>query len=41
VSSIRTALLNAGVPAWKIQTGNFGSPQLYNNRRVEALVSSR
>ena len=41
VSNVRSALLTAGVPSWKIQTGNFGNPQMYNNRRVEALVSSR
>jgi len=41
VSNVRSALLKEGVPAWKIQTGNFGNPQMYNNARVEALVSTR
>jgi len=40
VSSVRDALINAGVPAYKIQTGAFGDPLLRNNGHVEVLVSN-
>ena len=40
VSNVRDALINAGVPAYKIQTGAFGDPQLRRNSRVAVLVSS-
>ncbi len=41
VIAVRNALLQAGVPSYKIQTGAFGSPDLQRDRRVEVLVSSR
>jgi outer membrane protein OmpA-like peptidoglycan-associated protein len=41
VSTVRNALLQAGVPSYKIQTGTFGNPALQRDRRVEVLVSSR
>jgi hypothetical protein len=34
------ALKDAGVPAYKMQTGAFGDPQLRGERRVAVLVSS-
>ncbi|TAN56630.1 MAG: hypothetical protein EPN19_00475, partial [Betaproteobacteria bacterium] len=39
--SVRSALLQAGVPTYQIQTGAFGDPQLQRDRRVEVLVSNR
>ncbi len=39
--SVRNALLQAGVPAYKIQYGNFGDPRLQRDRQVQVLVSSR
>jgi len=39
--SVRTALLQAGVPAYKIQYGTFGDPKLQRDRQVQVLVSSR
>ncbi|HVC62842.1 MAG TPA: OmpA family protein [Acetobacteraceae bacterium] len=41
VSTVRDALLQAGVPAYKIQTGAFGNPQQQRDNRVEVLVSSQ
>jgi outer membrane protein OmpA-like peptidoglycan-associated protein len=41
VSAVRNALLQAGVPSYKIQTGAFGSPDFQSDRRVAVLVSSR
>jgi outer membrane protein OmpA-like peptidoglycan-associated protein len=41
VSTVRNALIRAGVPSYKIQTGAFGNPELQRDRRVEVLVSSR
>ncbi|MGA8048818.1 MAG: OmpA family protein [Burkholderiales bacterium] len=41
VSTVRAALLQAGVPASKIQTGAFGDPLLQRADRVEVLVSTR
>jgi hypothetical protein len=40
VHSVVDALKDAGVPAYKIQTGAFGDPQLKSDRRVAVLVSS-
>jgi outer membrane protein OmpA-like peptidoglycan-associated protein len=40
VGNVRNALINAGVPAYKIQTGAFGDPQLRRDSRVAVLVSS-
>jgi outer membrane protein OmpA-like peptidoglycan-associated protein len=40
VGSVRDALIDAGVPADKIQTGAFGDPQLRDNSRVAVLVSN-
>jgi len=40
VDTIRSALLQAGVPAYKIRTGAFGDPQLTRDQRVEVLISS-
>jgi outer membrane protein OmpA-like peptidoglycan-associated protein len=40
VDTLRNALMRAGVPAYKIQTGAFGDPQLTRDQRVEVLVSS-
>jgi outer membrane protein OmpA-like peptidoglycan-associated protein len=41
VASVRQALLAAGVPASRIQTGDFGTSQQRPERRVEVLVSLR
>jgi outer membrane protein OmpA-like peptidoglycan-associated protein len=40
VSNVRAALIDAGVPAYKIQTGAFGDPQRRSNTLVVVLVSS-
>jgi outer membrane protein OmpA-like peptidoglycan-associated protein len=40
VDSVRDALIQAGVPAYKIQMGAFGDPQLRRDRRVAVLLSS-
>jgi len=40
VSNVRDALINAGVPGYKIETGAFGDPQLRRDGRVAVLVSS-
>ncbi|MNC89187.1 hypothetical protein D3C83_50890 [compost metagenome] len=40
VGTVRNALINAGVPAYKIQTGSFGDPQQRRDGRVAVLVSS-
>ena len=40
VGVVRDALLTAGVPAHKIQTGQFGDPSLRNVQRVDVLVSN-
>jgi outer membrane protein OmpA-like peptidoglycan-associated protein len=37
---VRDALIVAGVPASKIQTGAFGDPQLRRDGRVGVLVSN-
>jgi hypothetical protein len=39
-SSVRDALMSAGVPDFKIRTGSFGDPQLRRDGRVAVLVSS-
>jgi outer membrane protein OmpA-like peptidoglycan-associated protein len=38
VSAVREALIQAGVPASKIQAGAFGDTQLTRDRRVDVLV---
>lgn len=40
VDNVRSALIGAGVPAYKIRTGPFGDPQLRNDARVAVLLSS-
>ena len=40
VYAIRDALVQSGVPAYKIQTGAFGDPELARDRRVEVLVKT-
>jgi outer membrane protein OmpA-like peptidoglycan-associated protein len=40
VSAVRDALVEAGVPASKIQTGAFGDPRLRRNRRVDVLLKT-
>jgi outer membrane protein OmpA-like peptidoglycan-associated protein len=39
VNNVRNALVNAGVPAAKIQTGQFGDAQQRRDGRVAVLVS--
>jgi len=39
-TAVRDDLIRAGVPAWKIQTGNVGHPQGRNDRRVQVMVSN-
>jgi outer membrane protein OmpA-like peptidoglycan-associated protein len=38
VNAIRDALVEAGVPASKIQIGSFGNTELVRDRRVPALI---
>ena len=40
VSNVRSALLDAGVPAHKIQVGAFGDPQLRREDRVAVLLAN-
>jgi hypothetical protein len=40
VGTVRDALIAAGVPAYKVQVGAFGDPQLRHDRRVEVLLST-
>jgi outer membrane protein OmpA-like peptidoglycan-associated protein len=40
-NTVRNALLQAGVPAYKIQYGTFGDPRMQRDRQVQVLVSSR
>jgi outer membrane protein OmpA-like peptidoglycan-associated protein len=40
VGAVRDALIQAGVPAYKIQTGAFGDTRLGRDRRVEVLVKT-
>lgn len=41
VGAVRDALMRAGVPSDKIQTGAFGDTRLTRDRRVEVLISPR
>jgi outer membrane protein OmpA-like peptidoglycan-associated protein len=38
ISTVRDALVTAGVPSYKIQTGAFGDPQSGRDGRVELLL---
>jgi outer membrane protein OmpA-like peptidoglycan-associated protein len=38
VSTVRDALIVAGVPSYKVQVGAFGDPQFARDRRVEMLL---
>jgi flagellar motor protein MotB len=38
--AVRDALIQAGVPGYKIQTGAFGNPQSRREGRVEVLIST-
>lgn len=38
VDAVRNALILAGVPAYQIETGAFGDPQLRRDRQVETLL---
>jgi hypothetical protein len=40
VNAVRLALINAGVPAEKIETGSFGDPLPRSNSRVEVLIAT-
>jgi outer membrane protein OmpA-like peptidoglycan-associated protein len=40
ISAVRDALIQAGVPAYRIQTGAFGDTSLTRDRRVEVLVKT-
>jgi len=40
VGTVRDALIQAGVPAYRIQTGPFGDQTLRRDRRVEVLIST-
>jgi len=40
VEAVQNALINAGVPASKIQNGAFGNPQLRRDGRVEVLIAT-
>ena len=40
VGAVRDALIQAGVPSSKIQTGAFGDTRLTRDRRVEVLVKT-
>jgi hypothetical protein len=40
VNNVRNALISAGVPAYKIQTGEFGNAQNRRDGRVAVLVSN-
>lgn len=41
VDTVRGALINAGVPGYKIQEGTFGDERLKRERRVEVLIETR
>jgi outer membrane protein OmpA-like peptidoglycan-associated protein len=41
VNRVRTALIDAGVPAYKIQTGAFGDAQQRRDGQVMVLVSNK
>jgi peptidoglycan-associated lipoprotein len=38
VDAIKTALINAGVPAEKIKVGSFGDEKLHHDGKVEILL---
>jgi hypothetical protein len=38
VSSVREALIGAGVPDWRINSGTFGEPHMRGARRVLVMV---
>jgi outer membrane protein OmpA-like peptidoglycan-associated protein len=40
ISAVRDALIQAGVPASKIQSGAYGDAELARDRTVEVLISS-
>jgi len=40
VGTVRAALIDAGVPASKIQSGSFGDPQLSHDGQVAVLLRS-
>jgi outer membrane protein OmpA-like peptidoglycan-associated protein len=40
VNTVRDALIQAGVPAYRIQAGAFGDTGLRRDRRVEVLIST-
>jgi len=40
VEAVRTALIAAGVPAWRIKTGAFGTAQSHQDRHVEVLFAT-
>jgi outer membrane protein OmpA-like peptidoglycan-associated protein len=40
VSAVRDALIQAGVPWYKIDTGAFGDTRLARDRRVEVLIKT-
>jgi len=40
VGAVRDALIQAGVPANKIETGAFGDTRLVRDRRVEVLIKT-
>ncbi|MGZ3515369.1 MAG: OmpA family protein, partial [Thermodesulfobacteriota bacterium] len=41
IIAVRNALIKAGVPAFRIEMGTFGDPQLVREGRVEVLLRSR
>jgi outer membrane protein OmpA-like peptidoglycan-associated protein len=41
VRSVHSALVKAGVPAYRIETGAFGDEQLARDGRVEMLLRTR
>jgi outer membrane protein OmpA-like peptidoglycan-associated protein len=40
VSTVRDALIDAGVPKSRISTGSFGDPQLRRDREVAVLLAN-
>ena len=40
VTAVREALISAGVPSEKIETGAYGDPNLRTDRHVAVLVSN-
>ena len=41
VSAVRDALIEAGVPADRIEMGAFADPELRRNHRVDVLIKTR